>query len=626
MPKRILFMIPALFVLALGIAEQPTNTLEYGSAFMRVELAPDQPAFVALALDSLGKNKLSVSPLRPPARSEKTYQLRRPGPRFEYRPAGAPSGAPPAWTFEFSTRQMHLRSAYSAESPPPPLVMDFDLQLCHATLLGLMSDDGSIRLPALLHLPDHGTLRITSPAAQGLGLGYELVPPRAPRQKVKFVRVTFPSASRSMPRIDYTLDVVAIHAGGTQFDQDSRFDGFRRNFLNIFQLSPHFRTLANNAASDACAITVFEYAEVALHTPPLAQGLTALDLLRQTLDRYLHGMKGCGMKGYNGGTPNETGYDFLDAYPSLVIAGADYVLGSKDEAWLRANYSGLQTWASKMLDFDSDGDGLLEYPWTRQSGPWPWNHPANWWDAIWFTNKDAYSNALAYRACLDMAKVAHLAGKPEDERFYSLHAEKLRSDYVATFFNPATGVLAGWKDADGKLHDCYFTFVNGMAITYGLVPQSQANTIMDRLLAKMREVGYDRFDLGLPGNLIPVRKQDYNDVRIDHGGSDKEDGSDGFQNYENGGATACFVHYTIEALYQLGRRQEGDRILFPILRAFEEGQFQGWGPNGKTYDWRRWDGTPKGYEGLLADNYMTLLAVLSRQSSRRGAVSTGNPR
>jgi hypothetical protein len=36
-----------------------------------------------------------------------------------------------------------------------------------------------------------------------------------------------------------------------------------------------------------------------------------------------------------------------------------------------------------------------------------------------------------------------------------------------------------------------------------------------------------------------------------------------------------------------------------------------WEP-GKTYGWKRWDGTPKGYVGLLADGYMTLLAVLSR--------------
>ncbi len=79
------------------------------------------------------------------------------------------------------------------------------------------------------------------------------------------------------------------------------------------------------------------------------------------------------------------------------------------------------------------------------------------------------------------------------------------------------------------------------------------------------------------------------------------------------------MYFTITALYQLGRWEEGDRILFPILRAFEEGGFQGCGPNGKTNDWKRWDGTPKGYEGLLADDYLTLLAVESRQAAlRRG--------
>ena len=60
----------------------------YQSAFMRVELAPDQPALVALAVDSLGKNKLSVSPLRPPAAPQGTYALRRVGSTFEYRARG----------------------------------------------------------------------------------------------------------------------------------------------------------------------------------------------------------------------------------------------------------------------------------------------------------------------------------------------------------------------------------------------------------------------------------------------------------------------------------------------------------------------------------------------------------
>ena len=50
-----------------------------------------------------------------------------------------------------------------------------------------------------------------------------------------------------------------------------------------------------------------------------------------------------------------------------------------------------------------------------------------------------------------------------------------------TFYNPETGVLAGWKSADGQLHDYYFTFVNGIAISYDLIEQQQAHAIMDAI-------------------------------------------------------------------------------------------------------------------------------------------------
>jgi hypothetical protein len=42
-------------------------------------------------------------------------------------------------------------------------------------------------------------------------------------------------------------------------------------------------------------------------------------------------------------------------------------------------------------------------------------------------------------------------------------------------------VLAGWKSADGQLHNYWFTFVQGTAITYGLVDDKLANDIMNRM-------------------------------------------------------------------------------------------------------------------------------------------------
>ena len=156
-----------------------------------------------------------------------------------------------------------------------------------------------------------------------------------------------------------------------------------------------------------------------------------------------------------------------------------------------------------------------------------------------------------------------------------------------------------------------------MAVTYGLVSPAQGNRIWDALLAKLKQVGYTRFDLGLPGNLIPIHRSDYVDLNKRYGAPDKEDDWDGFQIYENGGASANHAFFVIQALYELGRIKDGDSILLPMLKGFEAGNFQGRGANGLTNDWRAWDETPHGYEGLLSDGYMTLLCGLTRNGGAR---------
>jgi hypothetical protein len=60
-----------------------------------------------------------------------------------------------------------------------------------------------------------------------------------------------------------------------------------------------------------------------------------------------------------------------------------------------------------------------------------------------------------------------------------------------------------------------------------------------------------------------------------------------------------------------------------MLKTYRSGGFQGRGPNGRTYDWQKWDGTPKGYEGLLADCYMALAAVIERPVAAHKATHQG---
>jgi hypothetical protein len=576
--------------------------LSFQTPYYRATLAADQPNFTELAVDSLGKAKLTMNVMLPVAKSTPKYAAVRAGESVEYRQEGSSAAA---WTFTFTEKGIVLRSAYSEKQPPQPLVFGFNPILCHATLLGLFDDAGAIRLPALLHFPDRGTFRITTPE-KGLALGYDAL-----RDKEDFVRVTFPPATAARPSVEYRWEVTAIYPRVASMENDPRYDGFRRDFLNILQINPRARVLANHAASDPVAFTVFLYSMMAAHMPPLAEGLTALDIVRQTLDRYASGMKGYGMAGYK--DDPDLKYDFLDTYPSLVMASADYVRASHDKAWLASNYVVVKRWADRMIAFDRDGDGLMEYPVSGNSGTWPKEisvRPANWWDTVGFGHKDAYSNALAYRAFNDMAELARLSGRNSDAGTYAGRASKLKAAYFDAFYNPETGVLAGWKSADGKLHDYYFLFVNGVAVTHGLLTKDQGELVWDKLLAKMKDVGYTRFELGLPGNLIRILPEDY--AHKDHrwGYSEKADGSDGFQVYENGGATACWAYYTIQALRELGRDKEADAILFPMLKAFEDGGFQGRGPNGMTYDWKDWNGGPHGYEGLLVDGYSTLLAAL----------------
>lgn len=583
--------------------------LKYASKYFRVELSQNEPTFLSLSVDSLGQNKLDgnvMLPLRAPGLH---YHVSRAGDTVEYRLHDA--DAKPAWRFTFSETGMVIRSVTTDGNPAEPVVLGFDAAAAHPTLLGMVTDEGDVKLPAVLHFPAHGSFRLT-----GSGRDPVVVYDASRDHGDNFVRIELPPTTWTWHReIEYQFEVAAIYPDGPGIADDPRYDGYRRDFLSIFQLSPRRRALANNSASDATPITVFEYSMMAERLPPLAKGLTALDLVRQTLERYIGGMTGYGMVDYL--LPPRIQWDFLDVYPSLVMAAADYVRATGDKTWNERNYSMLRAWAEKMIEFDTDGDGLMEYPLSGNSGSWPLElsvRPSNWWDTIGFGHKDAYSNALALPAYEGMAALAEAAGRADDAARYRHRAEMLKAVYWKTFYNPATGVLAGWKSADGKLHDYYFTFVNGMAVTYGLVTKEQGNAIWDSLLAKMRAVGYDRFDLGLPGNLIPIRREDYVDLNPRYGGPAKEDGSDGFQIFENGGASACYAYYTIEALRRLGRDKEADAIFYPILKSFKDGGFQGRGPNGETYDWTDWKGKPNGYEGLLVDNYLTLLAAAPRRT------------
>lgn len=602
---------------------------DFVSSHLAASLSPTRPAFDYFSVDSLGGGRIDFNPTLALPGDPVSVRLEKSREEFRYFALFGDAPIAPLWTIRFSEKSITLRSEYvpvrstlPGMEPATDFCLTFRQKACHATLLGFMPPGESrMRLPCVLHLPDMGSLRITS-AVPELTLDY-----RASRQvespMARFVHVGFPAATAAQPVVDYTLEAAAIYPSLPGIEDDPQFDGFRRNFLNMFQVIPRRQMLGTNASSDICPFTLYMFAEAAAPRVQLAEGLHTSDLVRMTAEQYLSGVKGYGQIGYEHPIGK---YQFLDVDPSLILGAGIYVQSTQDWDWARSRHEDVMGLCRQMMAGDRNGNGLIEYGTTGNHGdrPTPRQRPANWWDTINFGHEDAYSNALACRALEVWSQVSVALERPDDMAWLKQKAAKLKSAYRDNFLNPETGILAGWKSADGRLHDYWFLFLNSVAIAYGVIEGRLANDIMDRLLRKIDETGFRNFRLGLPGNLVPVRRGDYLDD--DFGGNaqlakcfgvpQREDGSDSFQFYENGGASMRYALFTLRALYRLNRAGEARKILHPMLEGFKTGDYQGFDAYGISNDWRTWDGQACGYEGFAVGNFLPLLAVLDEWRAR----------
>ena len=160
--------------------------LHLASPYFDIRLSLGQPGFAALVFDGLGKAKPGPNALRPPA-GNNVYRATR-GVQdgrawVEYRREGTAAEAPPGWRFEIGDSRLRLISEWSPAEKPRPLVFNFDPERCHVTLLGLMDDNGSVRLPACSIFPankvrakfhdrqEAGLARLQRPARRAAGFG-----------------------------------------------------------------------------------------------------------------------------------------------------------------------------------------------------------------------------------------------------------------------------------------------------------------------------------------------------------------------------------------------------------------------------------------------------------------------
>ena len=295
---------------------RPGNyALRRETASIRVVFDAHRPGLSALSIDSLKHGSFRASPLIDPGDVHVAYQVTARDGWVDYAAASDPGH--PVWEMRCEGDTLEMRSLFRPGVAARDLTLKFDPHVTHATLLGHVTPAGDIALPAVLHLPGMGSLRVYAKGNDAAAVRYVahrntngMTPINLAHPLSDYVTVTFPAASAEHRELEYTLQTAAIFPAIPGMDpDDARFDGFRRDWLDIFQLHAELHVLANHAASDPCAFTVYEYADMARYTPELVKGLTALDLIRETLDRYLAGisrLRAAGLSDVRCGDPSST--------------------------------------------------------------------------------------------------------------------------------------------------------------------------------------------------------------------------------------------------------------------------------------------------------------------------------
>jgi len=605
-----------------------------GRPVLGVETASNGPALTFLSWDTEGGDKTGANLLRPD--SGVSIQVQTDGTwhdvnmkkrrvesgvvRYELRAGKAKL----LWDVEPGDGNLRLAfRASKKDAATIRLTLPFDPKITPVSILpSVWRDDGIFSLPAVINAPDFGPMRLIETDGREVHGRVE----GSREKKIVDIVLDLPEITAAK-RVVLTFEPLVL-SPPPGLEESDFWVMARRGWLNALQpcarwgeqakpFSAPPGILGNNVISDPASCSLWFYADQAFWMPEVAEGISLAPLVRRTIDYWLDRRMRQDEKGRL--TGEITGYwdygNFLDANASPLIAAWDYVESTGDLAWLEKRIDRLEMVADFLAGRDVDHDGMVEATQSGNRGTLlqP-NRSCAWWDALNCGHKDGYTNALIYRAWRCLADLERKLGRANKQEAYTRLAARLKASYAKTLYNPKTGWLAWWKSRDGELHDYSSPTLNGLAIEYGLVEPALGRQILERLWAKIEEVGFSRFDLGIPPMLVPVRRSDYllpDAIGIPH----LEDGTDTFGQYMNGGITAGHVLHFLAAHYVLEKPERADRVLRAMLERQMRGEFQNGvrDAGGQGIDWTTWDGKPSGYEGYLADSFRFLQAVLLRE-------------
>jgi len=515
-----------------------------------------------------------------------------------------------------------LQMQFSCDESVKPDVSEIVLYVPFNPRTAIMSiiantwdDAGWFEPPFILSAPDLGQVLATGRSGSPMKCNLE-----GNRQLGcidLFVHVPIPKPDAPAV-LDLAPVVLAQPAG---FTDEPAWKAARRGWFNLLQFScgasggtAHVKGVwANNTLSDPVSSVLYMLGDATLLVPDLCPGVSMRPLLRRAIEYWIDRKTDAdGLVAYTAGGRNQ---NVMDGNPAILIAAWCYIEASHDMEWLAVRIGQLEHIARYMEDRDVDGDGIIESKQSGNHGSQSIRDPDCAWDCYISGYKNAYVNALAYRAWNCMAALEQRLDRLDQARHYRSWAERLKSSYVSAFHNPATGWLGLWRSQDGQLHEIHNDSPTSMATSYGLVDATVGKEMLRKFWAALERTGFRRFDLGVPLNLVPVPRAEMSAYFE-------------FQQFLNGGCCVSNASWLIDGLYRAGMVDQANTILdamlarqrdgaFPNGGGFQNGFVDKMGLGAEVFDW---EGRPAGYEGHLVYCWAFLQSLLLKVPSIRKRV------
>ncbi len=369
-----------------------------------------------------------------------------------------------------------------------------------------------------------------------------------------------------------------------------------RHALTALSFRADTATVSNNGASMHCTTSLNEVSAIAERLPALAAGIPPMRFVGLSLERWLDGAPSYGSGATSHG-PHRLEDEYVQMAANTLTALARYLAWETDPGWWERYGIRVVEETEAMLARDVDGDGLVESVLRRGiSGEHQWS--TAWADVISFGGKDAWANAVLHETWGLLGPQLQRRGERALADRVAASRDALRESYLPTFHNPATGLVGGWRSADGRLHDYGFPLVNGAACAGELIEVPVAREIMDRLRQAWVEAGVTDLRNGLPLNLWRVPEADIGGVvfGLPLGG------------YQQGGVSHHNARVVVDALERVGHTALARELLVALSETIADDS--SFGGLGSGRDWRMWDGTPSGYEGQLVEGFSVLATAL----------------